>query len=85
MLTGAALQVRGRVSGVVATVALAGIALGLGLGSCRSSRPAAPTAPAPRATAPADALTAAAPPPPRGKQIVMAYSSNLLGEYEPCG
>ena len=26
-----------------------------------------------------------APPPPRGKQITIVYSSNLLGEYEPCG
>ena len=25
------------------------------------------------------------PPPPRGKQITILYSSNLLGEYEPCG
>jgi hypothetical protein len=23
--------------------------------------------------------------PPRGKQITILYSSNLLGEYEPCG
>jgi hypothetical protein len=28
---------------------------------------------------------AESPPPPRGKQITIAYSSNLLGEYEPCG
>jgi hypothetical protein len=34
-------------------------------------RVAAPEAPAPR--------------PPRGKQITIVYSSNLLGEYEPCG
>lgn len=27
----------------------------------------------------------APPPPPRGRQISLIYSSNLLGDYEPCG
>jgi hypothetical protein len=38
---------------------------------------------------PAPAMAASpprpAPLPPRGKQITILYSSNLLGEYEPCG
>jgi hypothetical protein len=39
----------------------------------------------PTAPAPGDTAAAAVPSPPRGKQIVIAYSSNILGEYEPCG
>jgi len=70
-------------------MALAGIALGMAVAACHRSQPAAPArrpAPAPpaeKAATPAE--SAAAPPAPRGKQIVVAYSSNILGEYEPCG
>lgn len=60
-------------------------ALGLAVASCHRSRPqATPTADA-GIPAPAESDTAAAPLPPRGKEIVVAYSSNILGEYEPCG
>jgi hypothetical protein len=65
-------------------IALAGVALALAAASCRPSHPVAPAVA--DATGPAAGETAtAAPPPPRGKEIVIAYSSNILGEYEPCG
>jgi hypothetical protein len=35
--------------------------------------------------APATAASRATPVRPRGKAIAILYSSNLLGEYEPCG
>jgi 2',3'-cyclic-nucleotide 2'-phosphodiesterase (5'-nucleotidase family) len=35
--------------------------------------------------APAAVAAAPAPAPPRGRQITIVYSSNLSGEYEPCG
>jgi hypothetical protein len=63
-------------------MALAGIALGVTVAACHRSRPA-PAPPAEKAATPDE--SAAAPPTPRGKQIVVAYSSNILGEYEPCG
>ena len=67
-------------TGLVAAVALA---------SCRPSRPAAPAAADATAPAPAPHLAAAPefppPAPPRGTEIAIGYSSNLLGEYEPCG
>jgi len=51
--------------------------------SCRRAVPGGPAA------APPPTIAAAPPappaPPPRGKQITIVYSSNLLGEYEPCG
>ena len=65
-------------------LAVAGLAAGT-LTSCRPSHPAAPAgtdATAPRLAA---APEAPAPVPARGKQITIGYSSNLLGEYEPCG
>jgi hypothetical protein len=52
--------------------------------SCGKPRGAGTTA----APATAGAQTVAippAPPAPRGKAITILYSSNLLGEYEPCG
>jgi hypothetical protein len=65
-------------------LAVAGVAVGLAVASCHSSRSGAPLT-ADAAAAPAELPAAAAPPPPRGKQITIAYSSNILGEYEPCG
>jgi len=87
MLTGAAPEVGHRFRAPLGRVALAGIALGVTVAACHRQKPAAPgqrAAPSPAATL-ADSATAAGPPPPRGKQIVVAYSSNILGEYEPCG
>ncbi len=58
-------------------------------GACRrgksdkAGKPAADATPTAAATAPAP--TPPAPTPPRGKQITIAYASNLLAEYEPCG
>ena len=46
--------------------------------------PAAPGAPAPAPAAPAP-VADPGPPPPVGKHIALIYSSNLHGEYEPCG
>src|SRR5947199_10524622 len=63
-------------------LAIAGLSAAVGLGACHRSHPAAPVAA--DATAPRSAAAPVAPP-PRGKQITIAYSSNLLGEYEPCG
>ena len=80
-------------------VGLAGLAMAvLPTAGCRrsSNGPAAggpasngPAAPAPAAgqpsgVSPTDA-TATAAVPPRGKQIAIAYSSNMLAEYEQCG
>ena len=51
--------------------------------ACHRGTPARPEAgPGPARTA---APEPPAPRPPRGKQITIVYSSNLLGEYEPCG
>ena len=47
------------------------------LGLCLLACGAAATTPAPPRPS--------APPPPRGKQITIAYASNLLAEYEQCG
>ena len=47
----------------------------------RATHAAEAQAPPPRAAVPAKPAA----PPPRGKQITIVYSSNLLGEYEPCG
>jgi len=58
-----------------------GTLAGLLAAGCR--RPATHPAEVPPARAAAPAKPA--PPPPRGKQITIVYSSNLLGEYEPCG
>ncbi len=69
-------------------LAVAGLAAGGALASsCGRSHPAAPTAADATATAPRPAAAPEAPPPvpQRGKQIAIGYSSNLLGEYEPCG
>jgi hypothetical protein len=49
----------------------------------QSVRPASPVARQP--ATPAAASIPIGPPPPRGTEIVIAYSSNLFGEYEPCG
>jgi len=65
------------------------IALAFVLVACR--RDAAK--PAPRVVSHQDAKSAlpsapalpAEPVAPRGKQLTIVYSSNLLGEYEPCG
>jgi hypothetical protein len=88
MLTGAAPQVGDRFlarlshrRAGLAALAVMGLAAGGALTSCRPSRPAAPAA----ADATAAAPEAPPPAPPRGKQIAIGYSSNLLGEYEPCG
>ena len=58
-------------------------------------RPADPKAWGPTAPAATPAAAAHAappkpvvdegPPPPRGKEITLLFSSNLHGEYEPCG
>lgn len=80
MLAGAAPEVR-----QVKIVGIVGIMLaGAALASCRQPRRIAPAPDAMAAPPPAVDVTPSAPP-PRGKQIVIAYSSNLLGEYEPCG
>jgi hypothetical protein len=79
MLAGAAPQVRQvKIAGIVA------IMLAAALASCRQPRRIAPGPDATAAPLPTVGATPS-PPPPRGKQIVIAYSSNLLGEYEPCG
>ena len=83
MLTGAAPEVAHRFRTPLGRLALTGVALGLAVAACHRSRPAAPP-PAKTAAPSAEPPTTAAPP-PRGKQIVVAYSSNNLGEYEPCG
>jgi hypothetical protein len=88
MLTGAAPEVGHRFRTPLGRAAVAGIALGVTVLACHRSQPARPAAPAPAekpATTPAESAIPAAPPAPRGKQIVVAYSSNILGEYEPCG
>jgi hypothetical protein len=73
------------------TAALAVVVAALAAaGACRRATPAAATQPA-HGPSPAVHATAPArpapefPPPPRGKEITIVYSSNLLGEYEPCG
>lgn len=68
--------------------AMSGLALGLALSACQGrGRPLAggqrDAATRPLAS---NAPDAAPPTPaPRGKQLTIVYSSNLLGEYEPCG
>ena len=66
---------------------LAGLlAAALPAAACHRAGPAPGAAgAAPDARVAAVAAHPAAPPPPRGKQITIVYSSNLLGEYEPCG
>ena len=83
MTTGAA-PVAVRIRTAVARVPFAGVALLLVFASCHPSRPSAPPVDA-AGRAPGAPDTTAVVPPPRGKQIVIAYSSNILGEYEPCG
>jgi len=87
MLTGAAPEVAHRFRTPLGRLALTGVALGLAVAACHRSPSARPAAPPPAKTAAtsAESPATAAPPPPRGKQIVVAYSSNNLGEYEPCG
>ncbi len=87
MLTGAAPEVAERFRGVVARASLGlavlgAVGLALGVASCHARRRQPPAVAADAGAAPAAAAVA---PPPRGKQIVVAYSSNILGEYEPCG
>ena len=81
MHAGAAPQLRQIKIAGIAGIVLAGAALA----ACH--QPHRRVAPAPdAASSPLPVANATpAPPPPRGKQIVIAYSSNLLGEYEPCG
>jgi len=86
MLTGAAPEVAHRFRTPLGRLALTGVALGLAVAACHRSPSARPAAPPPAKTAATSAESpATAAPPPRGKQIVVAYSSNNLGEYEPCG
>jgi len=70
------------------TALLCLLACGVATGSaCRRAGSAKPTA---DATPAVTAVSTTAPPrpaanPPRGKQITIAYASNLLAEYEQCG
>jgi hypothetical protein len=60
------------------------IAAALGAASCGKPRGADTTAGAASTTA-APAPSPADPAAPRGNQLAILYSSNILGEYEPCG
>ena len=55
------------------------------LGPLAGCRRAAPPAPGPASGAATPAASAPVSTPPRGKVITVAYSSNLLAEYEQCG
>ena len=61
--------------------------LPLALAACRKAHRDRPAPGVTQAAAPAPKAppVAESAPPPRGKQLTIVYSSNLLGEYEPCG
>jgi 2',3'-cyclic-nucleotide 2'-phosphodiesterase (5'-nucleotidase family) len=52
---------------------------------CRRAADRGKTAPAAGAAQAPRPAAASVPPPPRGKQITLLYSSNLSGDYEQCG
>jgi hypothetical protein len=63
--------------------------LALTAASCRRQPRAHTSAPTaalpPAAPAPAPFVVPPPPPAPRGTHLAIAYSSNDIGEYEPCG